>query len=124
VVHRLTSDDAVDDSLGTVVPADGDDGYSFEAPGDHSMKCPSMTPSDIVTTLTMEEDDMPVGDECSSVLVFETAKSRIHGGECSTPDPTSIFCKCACTHLALDGLGVVGRGHTGGREQSEHEHQT
>jgi len=118
------SDDAVDDSLGTVVPADGDDGYSFEAPGDHSMKCPSMTPGDIVTTLTMEEDDMPVGDECSSVLVFEFGKSRIHGGECSTPDPTSIFCKSACARLALESLGAVGRCYSRRGELAQHECKT
>src|SRR5438128_9678277 len=88
------SDDAGGGSLGTVVPADGDDGYSFEGPGDHSLKCPSMTPVDIDTTLTMPEGDIPVGDVCASVLVFESAKSRINGGVCSTPDQASIFCKC------------------------------
>jgi hypothetical protein len=109
-VWSVSSSDGADDgSLGTVVPADGDDGYSFEAPGDHSMKCPSMTPGDIVTMLTMEGDDIPVGDVCASVLVFESGKSRIHDGVCSTPDPTSIFCKSACARLALESLGAVGR---------------
>ena len=112
------SDDAGGGSLGTVVLADGDDGYSFEWPGDHSMKCPSMTPSDKDTTLTMQEGDIPVGNVCASVLVFESVKSRIHGSECSTPDPTSIFCKCACARLALESLGAVGRRDPCGREQT------
>jgi hypothetical protein len=111
------SDDAGDGSLGTVVPTDGDDGYSFEGPGDHSMKCPSMTPVDIDTTLTMEEGD-PVGDICASVLVFESAKSRIHDGVCSTPGQTSILCKCACACLALESLGAVGRRDPCRREQT------
>ena len=112
------SDDAVDGSLGTVVPADGDDGYSFEAPGDHSMKCPSMTPGDKDTTLTMQEGDIPVGDVCATVLVFESAKSRIHDGVCSTPGQTSILCKCACACLALESLGAVGRRDPCRREQT------
>ena len=118
-----SSDGLVDDTPSAATPADGDEGYSCPAPGDHPIKSPSLPSSAIDTTLTPEDDDMPVGDEYSSVLVLESGKSRIHGPGCSTLDPTSIFCKCACAHLALDGLGVVGRGHTGGREQSEHEHQ-
>src|SRR6266478_3904485 len=112
------SDDAGDGSLGTVVPTDGDDGYSFEGPGDHSLKCPSMTPVDIDTTLTMGGDDIPVGDVCASALVFESAKSRIHGGVCSTLSLISVVGKCACARLALESLGAVGRRDPCRREQT------
>ncbi len=107
-------------SLGPVAMADGDDGYSLEEPGDHWMKFSSMPTKDKDTMATPEES--LVGEEAASVFVLESVKSLSHHDECSTPGSGLILIdRCAGTHLTLDSLAVVGRGHTGGREHSEHE---
>jgi len=85
------------------------------------MKLLSMPPRDKDTSLTTEES--LVGEDLTSEFVLESVKSLIHNGECSAPGLVLID-RRACTHLALDGLGVVGQGHTGGREQSEDQRQT
>lgn len=85
------------------------------------MKFLSMPPLDKDTSLIPEES--LIGEDLASEFIFESVKSLIHGGECSTPGLVLID-RRACTHLALDGPGVVGQGHTGGRELSEDQRQT
>lgn len=80
------------------------------------MKLLPMPPRDKDTSLTPEES--LIGVDLASEFVFESVKSLIHDGECPATELVLID-RCACTQLALDGLGVVGQGHNGGREQSE-----
>ena len=118
-VWFVSSSDAADDgSLGPVTVAGGHDGFSFEEPGGHLMKLPSMAPRDKDTRIALEGDDRNVGDELASVLVFESAESLIHGVECSTLSLISVVRKCACARLALESLGAVGRRDPCRREQT------
>jgi hypothetical protein len=115
----VSSSDAADDgSLEPVTVADGHDGLSFEEPGEHLVKLPPLPPRDKDTRMALEGDDRNVGDELTSVLVFESAKSLIRGVECSTQSLTSVVRKCACARLALERLGAVGRRDPCRREQT------
>ncbi len=100
--------------LKAVAPTDGYDEYSFEEPGEHSMKFPPMRTNDKDTRLTIRKDNITQREW--AVVPCESAEPPKHDDECSTL--TSVVRKSACARLAMESLCAVSRCYTCGREHA------